>query len=139
MMHKGASKMIKGMKENKGCGKMDKEDDDKDTEIDAENGKMWSKKSKKSRKMTKEETEFFRSLQSQTGSCKFALDETGAWSPVTEDSIIPPSDPNANIIDDDEAGPGQPGYAPQGRVGGSFSEWAAKYQRKSRINESKRK
>ena len=110
MMHKGASKMIKGMKENKG-----------------------------SRKMTKEETEFFRSLQSQTGSCKFALDDTGSWSPVTEDSIIPPSDPNANIVDDDEAGPGEPGYAPQSRVGGSFSEWAAKYQRKSKINESKRK
>lgn len=100
MMHKGANKMIKGMKEA-------------------------------------QEAEFFRSLKSQTGGTKFAKDDCGSWSPVTEDSVIPPSDPNADITDD-EPGPGEPGYAPHGRVGG-FNEWVQKYQRKAKNIGKKRK
>lgn len=119
MMHKGAQKMVKGMKEGcKGKKTMD------------------SCQDKKMTKMTKEEAEFFKSLQAQTGAVKFAKDEDGDWVAVHEDAVIPPSDPNAEITQDDEAQPGEVGYAPQGRLGSNFSEWAEKYQRKTKVNES---
>jgi len=126
LMHKGARKMIKGMKESAKTN---------------EECKCCSQKSKKmgawdkSHKMTKEEYEFFKSLQAQTGGVRFEKDETGAWNPVQEDAVLPPTDPNAGLTDQ-EPGPGSVGYAPQGRVG-SFTEWAEKYKRKGRkINES---
>lgn len=121
LMHKGAKKMIKGMKENTDCGKC----------------KMSKKKmSACTHNLTKEEAEFLRSLQAQTGGIRFEKNDMGGWCAVKEDAIIPPTDPNANL-QEEEPGPGEVGYAPQGRVGGSFSEWATKYQRKTpKINES---
>lgn len=52
-----------------------------------------------------------------------------------EDSIIPPADPNKGLVNnDDEAQPGEVGYAPQGKLGsnlgvGSFVEWTTKHKR----------
>jgi hypothetical protein len=142
MMHKGAKKMIKGMREacekcnmakkkmDAGCGHGEDEEDMGDEKP------LFSKKSKKAHKMTKEEVEFFKSLQAQTGGIRFEKDEFGAWSPVKEDAVLPPSDPNDGL-EADEPKPGEVGFAPQGRVGGSFTEWAAKFKRKDRkINES---
>ncbi len=117
MMHKGASKMIKGMKESHvaecACDKC-------------------KKSAKKMPRMTKEEAEFFQSIHNQTGSTRFAVDnETGDWVAVQEDAVLPPSDPNKMIARNDEPGPGEVGYAPSGRVGnnplGTFTEWASKY------------
>jgi hypothetical protein len=78
--------------------------------------------------------EFLDSLRRQAGSSKFAVDEAGDWQPVTEDALIPPSDPNQAVVDQstsNEPKAGEIGYAPQGRVGsiGSFSEWATKYKK----------
>ena len=108
MMHKGASKMMKGMKEH------------------AET--CTCSKCKKSKKlMTKEEYEFWQSLQSQTGTTKFVKDEEGQWVAV-EDAVIAPSDPNKDIVAS-EPSPGEVGYAPSGRVGalGTYAEWSQKY------------
>jgi hypothetical protein len=126
MMHKGAQKMIKGMKEAKGC--------------DCGKCKECKKMAKKC--MTKEEVEFFRSLRAQTGTTRFVRDKDGDFVAVKEDAIIPPSDPNAGL-NDDEPGPGEVGYAPQGRMGsiGSYAEWSKKHKGRTskKINESTKK
>ncbi len=66
--------------------------------------------------MTKEEVDFLSSLQRQTGATKFAIGDSGFWMPVQEDALIPPTDPNANVVNN-EPQPGEVGYAPQGRLG----------------------
>jgi len=77
--------------------------------------KLQKKNQKKNqKKMTKEEVEFLNSLKQQTGATKFAIGESGFWMPVKEDALIAPTDPNAGVI---EPGPGEVGYAPQGRIG----------------------
>lgn len=127
MMHKGASKMVKGMK-----GEAAVEDHvDDDEEMPVKKGCASKKCSMPKKKMTKEQYEFLQSLQSQTGACKFEKNEYGNWVPVQEDAIIPPSDPN-EAIQDDEPAAGEVGFAPQGRVGSNFSEWASKHQSKAK-------
>jgi hypothetical protein len=85
--------------------------------------------------MKKEDSDFLSSLKRQTGSTKFSSDEAGDWHAVTEDALIPPTDPNQAVVDqapsEPASQPGQVGFAPQGRVGGigSFSEWASKYKK----------
>jgi hypothetical protein len=89
---------------------------------------------------TKEDAEFLRSLKSQLGATQFKVNKDG-WSEYQEDALLPPPrDPNADVTEDGEPGPGDVGYAPQGRVGaplGGYEEWSKKYKGKN-LNEGLR-
>ncbi len=126
MMHKGAQKMVKGMKESKeGC------------DCKCKKCKCGDHCKGCSKMMTKEEAEFYRSLYAQTGGTRFMRDEDGDFVAVQEDAIIPPSDPNAGLSDEPTAG--EVGYAPQGRIGaiGSYAEWSNRHKKAAKkINES---
>ena len=78
------------------------------------------------KKMKKEDREFFNNLKKQAGGTYFQLDEEGKWVPVTEDAVIAPTDPNKDIA---EPQAGEVGFAPTGRLGSNFNEWAAKYKK----------
>lgn len=73
------------------------------------------KKSKK--KMTKEESEWYNSVMGQINSDPNKRFWDG-FTKLEEDALIAPTDPNAEVT---EPGPGEPGFAPQQRVGGWFS------------------
>lgn len=121
------------------CGKNMKKKMSKGMNYSKKMGKNYSKKkmSHDTKKMTKEESEFFDSLQRQTGGTKFEISELGVWEPVTEDALLPPNDPNAQLTAN-EPGPGEVGYAPQQRMGvgepgpsfaDGFHEWSSKYKK----------
>jgi hypothetical protein len=104
--------------------------------------KFMKKKMKKeaAEPWTKEDADFLRSLRSQMGATQFNVNKDG-WTEYQEDALLAPSDPNADVIDDeDEPGPGDVGYAPQGRVGsplGGYEEWSSKHKG-SKLNENLR-
>lgn len=113
MMHQGAMKMKKCMKESAGCGKSCK-----------------CKKCAKKQMMSHEENEFFKSLQSQAGGTKFAIGDLGVWSTVQEDALIPPTNPNNAVTQNEEPAAGDYGFAPVSKIGaiGSFQEWSNKHK-----------
>jgi hypothetical protein len=82
--------------------------------------------SKKCCKMTKEEKEFNDSLMRQTGALKFEKDELGFWIPVKEDVLIQPQIKEQPQVKEEPL-PGEVGFAPQGKVGSSFTEWASRH------------
>ncbi|RDJ35515.1 MAG: hypothetical protein DWQ19_11910 [Crenarchaeota archaeon] len=106
-------------------------DDMEDTEdMDDEQLMMMKKKSKKKmkkcsskkmkKKMKKENVEVDPWLQSVTNMLKY--NDGKSWDGLAsqnEDALIPASDPNAEFAQ--EPGPGEVGYAPQGKVGDFFS------------------
>jgi hypothetical protein len=120
---KAASHMIRGMKEDvhpEGCR--------------CEDCKKCCKKSKKMTKEQREEFDFVNSLKSQCGTTFFDINKDGTFK---EDAVFTPYDPNAGLENQDEPEAGEPGFAPQQRVGGelgSMAEWTKKYRRK--INEA---
>ena len=105
----------KGGKGKKGCGKSGK-------------GKKGCGKSGKGKKCeSAEEQDWWNSLTHQLSADpnrKFS-DGTEYLRVHAEDAINPPSDPNAELISD-EPGPGEVGFAPENRVGGTnpLGGWA---------------
>lgn len=118
MMLKGASHMVKGMKESAGCGP-----------------DCTCKKCKKAKsKITKEEADFIDSLKDQCGSAFFDINDDGTFK---EDALFTPYNPNAELEaeETEEPKPGDVGFAPQQKLGngnelGSMAEWTKKYRRK---------
>lgn len=115
------------------AGDDDSSDSDCGDDADAGDEKkppfMSKKKSKKSsKKMKKEESEpskeeddFWDSLTSQTAN---VLSSNWDGMPQNEEALIAPTDPNAEMADG-EAGPGEVGYAPSGKLGETptYEEW----------------
>ena len=92
----------------------DNEEDEDEDHAAMVNRPMMSKK--KSRKnMKKEDADWWASLKRQIAHPQIKYDD--GWSRYQEDSLLPPTDPNAEVAQK-EPGPGDVGYAPQGRIGG---------------------
>ena len=91
------------------------DDEEEDPEgIEGPDGIMLCKKSakKSAKKMTKEEEEWWSSVHDMT---KF--NDTKGWDGLAEDALLSPENPNDGLDGSDEPGPGEVGYAPQGKVG----------------------
>lgn len=88
-------------------------------------GMMKKRMKKESTKMSKTEREFWASLQDQAGGTSFVKNEDGDFVPVQEDAVFTPEEPNKEI---QEPKAGELGFAPLGRIGGNFSEWAKKFK-----------
>lgn len=106
----------KGDKGDKG-EKGDKGDDDE--KDDKRPAFLMSKK--KSKKMTKENEEWYNSVKGQLGSDPNQKSWDG-FSTLEEDAVIPPTDPNAELVDN-QPGPGEVGYSPSTRLGGWFTNY----------------
>ena len=85
--------------------------------------KMSKKKSKKN--MKEGQDPWWDSLKSQLSGGSANQKFGDGWSEyqTNEEKLLAPSDPNASV--EDQAGPGEVGYAPQQRVGDGNSSWFA--------------
>jgi len=96
------------------------------------------KKGKKSKKSVKESKEFFNTLKDWTGFSFFDINKDGSF---REDMIFPPEDVNQDI---ETPTAGEPGFAPQGKVGdnfsdgGSFFEWTTKHKKAAKTKIKKK-
>lgn len=101
-------------------------DDDSDGDVDMDNGEETDKmrptatpfmkknmKKNMKKKMTKEESEFLQSLKKMLEFNPNTKNWDGI-SKISEDSLLPPSNPNAGLNSDAEPQPGEVGYAPGG-------------------------
>jgi hypothetical protein len=116
----------------------DNDGENEDLDIDIK-GKKCSKCSKSKKYMhkkgqkMKEHKEFFKKLKNQTGFTFFDLNKDGSFK---EDSIIPPEDPNAKIVINNNVNPGDVGFSPDTRIGqlnsNNFAEWTSKFKKRKK-------
>jgi hypothetical protein len=107
-------------KEEKG-EKKDKDDDDEKCDEKDDKRPAFLMSKKKSKKMTKENEEWYNSVKGQLGSDPNQKSWDG-FSTLEEDAVIPPADPNAELVDN-QPGPGEVGYSPSTRLGGWFTNY----------------